>query len=235
VSGSGAAPGRARLLSERAERRAIVRFSRSLGLPRPIPDLLGVSIRVIDAYGAGRHQDFLLVTSVDRPVLHHLFVPALDVQQRVYSSSLPYRAGGDRFLIGLLPDDRSPRPRGRDEFERLDAAAASGELVFKLAVAGFGERFHPIADLRIGARLDADLDALRFNPWNTSEELEPAGWLNGARYRAYTLSQWAWRRARTDGEQRQLAAERELERLSSGGSSGAARPAAAETTGLTSG
>ncbi|MFL5864213.1 MAG: hypothetical protein ACJ780_26160 [Solirubrobacteraceae bacterium] len=138
----------------------------------------------------------------------------MDAQQRPYSSSLPYRAGGDRFLIGLLPDERSPRPHGRDEFERLDAAAATGRLVFGLAVAGVGGRFRPVAELRIGGRLADELDGLRFNPWNTGQDLEPTGWLNGARYRAYSLSQAAWRKMRADGEQRQRAAEHELDRLS---------------------
>ncbi|HVF77037.1 MAG TPA: hypothetical protein VNA28_01970, partial [Solirubrobacteraceae bacterium] len=41
------------LLNVPAERPAIVRFSRSLGVPRPVPDLLGLSIRVLDAYGDG--------------------------------------------------------------------------------------------------------------------------------------------------------------------------------------
>lgn len=214
VSGSDEAPRGARLLCEPAEHRALVRFSRALGLPRPVPDLLGVSIRVLEPYGPGHNQDFLLVTSVDRPVLHHLFVPAVDVQQRPYSSSLPYRAGGSRFLIGLLPDERSPRPDGRDEFDRLDAAAATKGLVFQLAVASVRGRFRPVAELRIGARLSGELDALSFNPWNTGHDLEPAGWLNGARYRAYKLSQTAWRRARADGGQRQRAAEHELARLS---------------------
>ncbi|MGN6169976.1 MAG: hypothetical protein ACTHQQ_17675 [Solirubrobacteraceae bacterium] len=213
VSGSGEAPRGARLLCERAEHRAIVRFSRSLGLPRPLPDLLGVSIRVLEPYGAGLHQDFLLVTSVDRPVLHHVFVPAGDVQQRPYSSSLAYRAGDDHFLIGVLPDARSPRPGGRNEFERLAAAAATGRLVFQLAVTNVGGRFHPVAELRIGSRLCDELDALRFNPWNTCEDLEPAGWLNGARYRAYKLSQTAWRYTRAQGGERQIVAERELQRL----------------------
>src|SRR4051794_36038915 len=71
VSGDPAAPGEARLLSEPGQHLAIVRFSRSVGLPRPLPDLLGLSIRIIDAYGAGRHQDLLLVTSIDLPVMHH--------------------------------------------------------------------------------------------------------------------------------------------------------------------
>lgn len=213
VRGSPEAPP-ARLLCERAEHRAIIRFSRSIGLPRPIPDLLGLSIRVLDPYGPGRHQDLLLVSSVDRPILHHIFVPALDVWQRPYSSSLPYRAGSARFLIGALPDLRSPSPAGKDEFERLHAAAATDGLSFELAVATIGGRFHPIAQLQVGARLSDDLDALRFNPWNTGADLQPAGWLNAARFRSYRLSQRAWARTQPQGTQRQQAAEEELARLS---------------------
>jgi hypothetical protein len=58
-----------------------------------------------------------------------------------------------------------------------------------------------------------DLDALRFNPWNTGGGMEPAGWLNGALDRAYKLSQGAWRRTRRDGAALQDSADRELERL----------------------
>jgi hypothetical protein len=36
---------------------------------------------VLDAYGRGLDQDFLLVSSTDRPVIHHLFCPK-DLQQR---------------------------------------------------------------------------------------------------------------------------------------------------------
>ena len=89
ISGAPGAPRGSELLSTPAAHSAIVRFSRSVGLPRPLPDLLGVSLRVIDAYGADRHQDVLAVSSIDLPVLHHLFVPAGDVQQRPFSSSLP--------------------------------------------------------------------------------------------------------------------------------------------------
>jgi hypothetical protein len=173
-------------------RTALVRFSRSLGLPRPLPDLLGMSLRVSDAYGAGRHQDFLLVTSVDAPVLHHVFVPAGDVQQRPYSSSLRYGTGGDTFLVGALPRSDSPRPDGGDELERLAAAAATGALAFDLAVAPVSGRFRPVAELRVGARLPPEADALRFNPWNTGGGLEPVGLLNRLRDYAYPLSQRAW-------------------------------------------
>jgi hypothetical protein len=212
VPGASAAPRAAGLLVEPREHRAVVRFSRSLGLPRPLPDLLGMSIRVIDAYGEGRHQDFLLVTSADYPVLHHVFLPATDVQHRPYSSSLPYRAGDDVFLVGALPDRRSPRPSGDNEFDRLDIAASSGRLAFHLGVAPLDGRFHRVAELVVGERLGPELDALRFNPFNTGGGLEPAGWLNGARDRAYKWSQAAWGRTREAGRALQREADRELER-----------------------
>jgi hypothetical protein len=183
------------LFGSSARRPALVRFSRSLGLPRPLPDLLGMSLRVPDAYGAGRDQDFLMVTSVDAPVLHHLFVPAGDVQQRPYSSSLPYRAGGETFLVGALPRRESPRVEGGDELERLAAAAATGALVFDLAVAAVWGRFRPVAEIRVEDPLPPEADALRFNPWNTGGGLEPAGLLNRMRDHAYPLSQRAWGRA----------------------------------------
>jgi len=213
IPGAGDAPAAADLLSRRGEHRALVRFSRAVGLPRPIPDLLGISLRIPDAYGEGRHQDFLLVTSADLPLVHHIFLPAVDVQQRPYTSSLPYRAGEDRFLVGMVPRRDSPRPCGGNELDRIGAAAATGRLVFDLAVAPVAGRFRPVGSLYVGRRLGVGLDALRFNPWNTGGGLEPAGWLNGARDHAYKLSQGAWRRTRRDGAVLQDAADRDLERL----------------------
>jgi hypothetical protein len=49
--------------------------------------------------------------------------------------------------------------------------------------------------------------------------MEPSGWLNGARDRAYKLSQGAWRRTRRDGAALQEYADRELERLEPNASS----------------
>jgi hypothetical protein len=174
VPDADAAPRGSTLLSEPAEHAAIVRFSRSLGVPRPLPDLLGLSLRVLDAYGPERHQDVLMVTSVDRPVLHHLFVPATRPQQRPYSSSLPYAVGDRTILLGALPTDDPDR--------------------FLLAVAPLEGRFAPVAAIEVGERLPEVADALRFNPWNTGGGLEPAGILNRWRRRAYPMSQAAWSR-----------------------------------------
>jgi len=196
VSGAPAAPRAAALLSRPAEHRVLVRFSRSLGLPRPVPDLLGMSIRVLDVYGDGRHQDLLLVSSADLPIVHHFFLPARDVQQRPYTSSLPFQAGAERFIVGVLPRADSPRPPGADELERVRAAAQTGQLRFDLAVAPVMGRFTPVAELRIGAPMPQTLDALRFEPWKGGGGLEPAGVLNGMRRYAYPMADRAWRPAR---------------------------------------
>lgn len=192
VAGSAKAPAGSELLSRAGEHEAIVRFSRSLGLPRPLPDLLGMSLRIRDAYGTGRHQDFLLVSSVDMPVLHHLLLPAGDVQQRVYSSSLPYRAGEETFLVGATPDADSPRPGGADELARLARAAATGRLTFGLDVAAVMGRFRRVATIHVGERLPHAADATRFNPFNSGGGLQPVGALNRLRDYAYPLSQRAW-------------------------------------------
>jgi hypothetical protein len=59
----------ARLLVPGARYDAVVRFSRGGGLPEPLPDALGVAVRLPDAYGPGRTQDFLVTSSADLPLL----------------------------------------------------------------------------------------------------------------------------------------------------------------------
>ena len=169
-----------------------MRFSRSLGLPPRLPDLFGIALRLPDVHGQGRHQDFLMVTSVDAPILHHIFIPVGDAQQAPYSSSLPYRSGDRRFLVGVQPVARSPRPRGPTVDEKLDRAAATGRLRFALSIASLGGRFAPVGELRVGDRLPDDLNGIRFNPWNTGGGLVPAGALNRLRAYAYPASQEGW-------------------------------------------
>jgi len=202
VTGAACAPPASSLLSTPGEHDAIVRFSRSLGAPRPLPDLLGMSIRVIDAYGRDRHQDLLLVTSGSRPWLHHVFLPASDVQQRPYSSALPYRAGERRFIVGALPDADSPRPPGRDEMHRLARASSTGRLTFGLAVAALGDPFERVATIHVREPLPDVFEALRFSPFRTGGGLRPSGVVNRMRRTAYPLAQGAWARAGHAAEQR---------------------------------
>jgi hypothetical protein len=114
-----------------------------------------------------------------------------------------------RFPSGLRVQERN----GSDSELPSVIALLPARHAFDIAVARLAGRFRLVGSLRIGRRLPHELDALRFNPWNTGGGMEPAGWRNGARDRAYKLSQGAWRRARHDGATVQDAADRELERV----------------------
>ncbi|HEX2084323.1 MAG TPA: hypothetical protein VHF89_01460 [Solirubrobacteraceae bacterium] len=159
------------LLDVPGQHRAIVRLSRGVGLPKPLPDVLGLAVRIVDAHGPRRHQDFLVVTSVDAPLLHHLILPGpLGPYGQSYSSVLPYRVGGRLRLIGALP-------------RRPD---------FDLAIAALSGRWEPFGRLRLGERLSAEASfALRFNVWNCGGGIRPTGPFQGLRDPAYRGSQAA--------------------------------------------
>jgi hypothetical protein len=147
---------------------AVIRLSRGVGLPKPLPDVLGVAIK---AYLPAGEQDLLLATSIDAPVLHHLLVPARGFAARTYSSSLPFASNGSLMVIGAVPDGSG---RG-----------------FDLASASLSSRWGaPWGRVTLGRRLpDADAERLRFNPWNTAGGLRPAGAFNLLRRGAYSGSQ----------------------------------------------
>jgi hypothetical protein len=75
-----------------------VRLSRSAGLPAPLPDVLGLALRV--SLPDGRHGDVLLSTTGRRGVGRFLLRPAIDPWRSFYSSLLPYRTSTGPLLIG---------------------------------------------------------------------------------------------------------------------------------------
>lgn len=160
------------LLREPAELEGLVRFSRGVGLPAPLPDVFGIALRLVDVHGPGRHQDLLLATSVDAPVLHHGLVLARSPDSRPYSSSLPYRAGGKTFLFGARP---------------------LGDRRFELCVAAPLGRFRRVGEFATAERREGTGDRVAFNVWNTGGGLEPSGALQRLRRRAYAGSQAGWK------------------------------------------
>jgi hypothetical protein len=156
------------LFDNRGEYRAIARLSRGVGLPEPLPDTIGLAVRICDAHGPGRHQDFLMNTSVDAPVLHHLILPGIAPQQS-YSSVLAYRIGERLRLVGALP---------------------RGAGAFDLALAPLAGRFAGIGRLSLGEKLsDSGSEALRFNPWHCGGGIRPVGPFQKWRRAAYRGSQ----------------------------------------------
>ena len=195
LDGSGE-PAGVPLLARPASHAALVRFSRGVGLPPAVPDVLGLALRLCDVHGPGRHQDLLMATSAKPPVLHHLLLPGVRGPfGQPYSTILPYRAGDSVRLFGALPLRRPARDE-RSDLEEFTAAAARGEARFALAVAAPFRGWRAIGLIELGAPLEAEVgERLRFNPWNTGGGIRPAGPFQGLRDPAYSASQRARRSA----------------------------------------
>jgi hypothetical protein len=175
---------------------ALLRFSRGAGLPEPLPDALGVAVKLPDAHGPGTDQDLLLTSSTDRPLLRRLLFPARSFVRGVFSTALPYDLGGERVVLLLVP---TPTKSGRSApggvahgggaLAELRAAAVAG-LGFELRSAGTFAPSQPLATVTVGQPLPTEqADALRFNPWATGPGIRPSGWLNLLRDAAYRASQ----------------------------------------------
>lgn len=174
---------------------ALLRFSRGAGLPEPLPDALGVAVKLPDAHGPGADQDLLLTSSTSRPLLRRLLFPARSFLRRAFSTALPYDLDGKRVVLLLVPaptrNGRSPEgvAHGGGALAELRAAAADG-LGFELRIAGTFGPSQRLATLTVGQPLPVEqTEALRFNPWTTGPGIHPSGWLNLLRDAAYRASQ----------------------------------------------
>jgi hypothetical protein len=183
---AGTAPG-SPLFSTPATYAATVRFSRGFGLRQPLPELLGIAMRLHDARGPGVDQDLLVSSSGRRPLLRRVLIPGREgFFGGWFSSVLPFRIGGRRSVFGLHAVTPPVGPEGPD-LERLDATARAGGLTFALVLAHepFGHWVR-VGTLRIGAPLPPEeSEALSFAAWTTAEDVRPVGLLNTLRAGAY--------------------------------------------------
>lgn len=169
-----------------SESEAVVRLSRSLGLPEWLPDPCGLALRIPDAYGPGRHQDLLLVSSSRAPVARHAISPARGFLDRPYSTLLPYRLRGRLIVIGAQRSGSGGRGPKLAELRGRDV----GGLSFDLTVAHPGGAWRKVARLSLEKRLgDAETERLDLDPTNTGGDLELAGFLNRLRGPSYRASQ----------------------------------------------
>jgi len=152
---------------------AVVRLSRGVGLPSPVPDFHGIAVKLLNAHGAGAHQDLLLVSSAAPMGARHVLVPVVEwIGEPHYSSIVRYRnAQGARFLVG---------------------AAMDGDDTIVLSTATLLSPWQLVGSIALGDPLDDDAsDALRFSPWHTGGGIAPVGVLNRLRRGAYAGSQSA--------------------------------------------
>ena len=152
----------ARVLDEPATHDGVVRLSRAVGLPAPLPDVDGLALR-LPGKGVGGAPLDLLVNSAWR----YAFAPSLVTP--TWSAVLPHRTGTGRWvLLGARPDDEG----------------------FRMLVASPLGRWREWARLRVGLPLPTEEEQpLRFAPTIGADDLQPAPLFRGLRGRAYEESQ----------------------------------------------
>ena len=96
----GSATGRA--LGGPRSRPAVVRASKSIGLPGRFPDLLGLALRI--SAGNDGLIDVLLASTGRRGLAHMALLPSGNWWGRPYSTLLPYVVDGRRLVLGLEAD-----------------------------------------------------------------------------------------------------------------------------------
>jgi hypothetical protein len=177
----------------------LVRLSRGAGLPSPLPDLLGLAVRLPGPDGP---VDLLLSTTGRGRLTRWVPVPRRDAVA-VYGSIMGYRTAAGAVFLAALPDPGAGPVTA--EPEPLAAAACSGRLAFTLAAArGTGE-WYPFARLRLLAPVPAGDPDLRFDAVrNPPPGLIPDGPM--ARFRAPAYA--AAREGRDAGRRRRPAGAR---------------------------
>ncbi len=154
----------------------VVRLSRGAGLPAPLPDLLGLAIRLPTAGGAP--VDLLLTTTGRGPLGRLLPAPRRDTAA-IYSSIMGYRSDAGTLRIAALPEDDAvpsePAP--------LAAAVARKGLSFTLAAARGRRPWTPFGRLILDAPAEPLDPDVRFDAvLNPPPGLVPDGPM--ARFRA---------------------------------------------------
>jgi hypothetical protein len=180
----GSATGRA--LGGPRSRPAVVRASKSVGLPGRLPDLLGMALRV--SAGQDRVFDVLLASTGRRGLARLALLPSGNWWGRPYSTLLPYLVDGRRLLLGLQAD-AGIAPAGADpaEVARAVRHAPVGFTVSETPMLG---RRRAIGRLVLES-VRADGAPITFDPiLNALPRLRPVRPLSALREWAYTGSRW---------------------------------------------
>lgn len=143
----------------------LVRLSRSVGLPEPLPDVLGLAIRVpLQSGGPG---DLLFATTGSGPIGRFVLAPARDAAT-TYSTLLPYRAPGGSLLLAAA-----------------GATNRAGDLRFDLQVASPRGPWRRFGTVTLFPEPPTD-EYVAFDPMtNTIPGLEPYEWVRQLRARSY--------------------------------------------------
>lgn len=162
----------AAFLDEGGSDEVVVRLSRAVGLPEPVPDVNGLALRV--PAPPGEHADLLLATTGYGRWTRFLLAPRTRLPDGFFSTLLPYRTPTGPVWLG---------------------AQLVGEATWQLVWARPGADWTPFATLELTVESDRDL-MLSFDPTrSTPPGLEIYAWHRRLRAPAYATA----RRSRTPG------------------------------------
>jgi hypothetical protein len=138
------------LLAEAGDRSCVVRWSRAMGLPAPLPDFEGLALRFADEQGGG---DVLLASTGTGRVDRHLLLLRSPGQHGPQSTLLPVESAAGPLLLCATPADDGHPP----ERFRVAVAVGSGDWqdVAALTVAWGSDvpmRFDPVERQLPGTR-----------------------------------------------------------------------------------
>ncbi|MFF8096324.1 phosphodiesterase [Streptomyces sp. NPDC016675] len=178
---------------------ATVRWSRALGLPRPLPDALGLAVRVEDADSLGNAIDLLFTSSRRGRLGRHLPLPRPNALQGPYSTLLPYRVGERERVLAAFPVPEVHGASG-NTLPTLWQELARRPVRFDLRAAAPDEPWTTFASLSLEAAHAAPATStVSYDPYARSlPGLRPTGRLRRLRDAAYAGS----RRGRTTGRHR---------------------------------
>ncbi|WP_437094055.1 phosphodiesterase [Streptomyces sp. enrichment culture] len=169
--------------------RVTVRWSRALGLPRRLPDALGLAVRVEDADGLGNALDLLFTSSRSGRLGRHLPLLRPDALSGPYSTLLSYRVGDRERVLAAFP---VPGPSGapEDTMPTLWQELARRPVRFDLRAAAPDEPWRTFAALSLeSARTAPPTRTVSYDPYAHSlPGLRPTGRLRRLRDAAYAGS-----------------------------------------------
>lgn len=167
------------------------RFSRSIGLPQALPDVLGLALRVTTEPGAGSSTagntgpaDLLFASTGWRLPGRFLLQPRLDVDAAALSTLMPYRGRKGPVLLGLRTISLPPGP------------LSDGEWVLGLYWARPAGAWRPCGELRLHAAAEPGDTSLRFDPLaHQPPGADAYAWTRRLRERSYREAQRSVRAA----------------------------------------
>ncbi|MFM9274644.1 SRPBCC family protein [Pseudarthrobacter sp. NKDBFgelt] len=152
------------------------RFSRSVGLPQQLPDILGLALRVTPSSGV--ITDVLFASTGWRLPGRFLLQPKLDVASATFTTLMPYRGGKGPVLLGLRTSELPAGP------------LTSGEWVLLLYWAKPTGPWRECGELRLRAEPEPADTPLRFNPLeNQPPGAQTYAWTRRLREHSYRAAQ----------------------------------------------